>query len=235
MASIRNVFLGFVLLWTQLIAAAPLDGFLGRILGGGNNNQNNGNGQTSNNVNNGNAPTPAPTNAPGNTNLPIVNAGAADIIPNRYIVVYNSTFSDDVINAKMSSFSLAIKKRNLNKRGLGGRDLSTEIMSFKMNTWRAMALDADDAMIKTINSADEVEYVEADHWVTTRATIAQTNAPPGLQRLSEARVGQNAYTFDDSAGQGITAYVVDTGVRVTHSEFEGRATFAANFVNTVVC
>lgn len=242
MASTRSILLGFVLLWAQLIAAAPLDGFLGRILGGGNTNTNtNGinqnNGQANNNNNNVNTVTgnaPAPTNLAGNTKLPIVNAGAADIIPNRYIVVYNSTFSDDAIDAKMSSFSLAIKKRNLNKRGLGGRDLSTEVMSFKMNTWRAMALDADDSMIMDINSADEVEYVEADHWVTTRATIAQTNAPPGLQRLSESRPGQNAYTFDDSAGQGITAYVVDTGVRVTHSEFEGRATFAANFVNQVV-
>lgn len=174
----------------------------------------------------------------GSTNLPIVNPGVADIIPNRYIVVYNSTFGDDVIDAKMSSFSAAIKKRNLNKRGLGGRTLSTEITAFKMNAWRAMALDADDSMIMDINSADEVEYVEADHWVTTKATtIVQTNAPPGLVRMSEKRVGdQGVYKFNDKGGEGITAYVVDTGVRVTHTEFEGRATFAANFVtNSAVC
>ncbi|KAK2590218.1 hypothetical protein QQS21_012106 [Conoideocrella luteorostrata] len=163
-------------------------------------------------------------------NLPIVNAGAPDIIPNRYIVVYNSSFSNSAIDAKMSSFSAAIKKRNLNKRSLEGRQFSTEITPFKMNKWRAMALDADDSMIMDINSAEEVEYVEADHWVKTQATIAQTNAPLGLQRLSESQPGQQSYLFDESAGEGIMVYVVDTGVRTSHVEFQGRATFGKSFV-----
>jgi hypothetical protein len=30
-------------------------------------------------------------------------------------------------------------------------------------------------------------------------------------------VGSTSYVFDDSAGAGITAYVVDTGIRTTHS------------------
>ncbi|POR37298.1 Alkaline protease 1 [Tolypocladium paradoxum] len=172
-------------------------------------------------------------NAGINPNIPIVNAGAKDLIPNRYIVVYNSTFGDDAIDAKQAMFSAAVKKRNLGKRGLEGNPLSTEIHTFKMNKWRAMALDADDSMIMDISSADEVAYIEADHWVTTSQTIMQTNAPPGLNRLSHAEAGAPGYVFDESAGAGITAYVVDTGIRVTHTEFEGRAIFAANFVNNV--
>lgn len=168
-----------------------------------------------------------------NPNIPIVNAGAKDLIPNRYIVVYNSSFGEEAINAKQAIFSAAIKKRNLGKRSLVGKPLSTEIHSFNMSEWRAMALDADDSMIMDISSADEVAYIEADHWVTISETIMQTNAPPGLNRLSHARAGTQGYVFDDSAGAGITAYVVDTGVRVTHADFEGRATFAANFVNNV--
>ncbi|KND90970.1 Alkaline protease 1 [Tolypocladium ophioglossoides CBS 100239] len=168
-----------------------------------------------------------------NSSIPIVNAHAKDIIPNRYIVVYNSTFDDDAIDAKQAMFSAAVKKRNLGKRGFKGNPLSTEIHTFKMSKWRAMALDADDSMIMDISSADEVAYIEADHWVTTSAAIMQTNAPPGLNRLSHTAAGTPGYVFDESAGTGITAYVVDTGVRVTHTEFEGRATFAANFVNNV--
>ncbi|GAO13689.1 hypothetical protein UVI_02017910 [Ustilaginoidea virens] len=83
-----------------------------------------------------------------------------------------------------------------------------------------------------INDAEEVEYIEADHWVKTQATIAQTNAPLGLQRLSKASPAeQSSYVFDESAGQGITVYVVDTGVRASHVEFQGRATFARSFVS----
>ncbi|TQS32342.1 hypothetical protein Golomagni_07343, partial [Golovinomyces magnicellulatus] len=156
-----------------------------------------------------------------------------NIIPNRYIVVYKNTFNDTAIDAKEAVFSAAIQKRNLNKRSLSGHPMSTSIKSFRMNTWRAMALDADDAMVKDMFNSDEVDYIEADTMVQASAAVAQTNSPPGLNRISHAQAGANTYVFDDSAGQGITAYVVDTGTRTTHTEFEGRATFGANFVNNV--
>ncbi|KAF5552195.1 alkaline protease (oryzin) [Fusarium phyllophilum] len=161
------------------------------------------------------------------------NPDAQNIIANRYIVVYNDTFDDDTISAKEASFAAAIKKRNLNKRSSIGKAMSTSIQSFRMNKWRAMSLDADDLMVQDLYNSDEVAYIEADQKVQLNAAIAQVNAPPGLDRLSHAQVDQGTYVFDDSAGEGITAYVVDTGIKVDHSEFEGRATFGANFINNV--
>src|SRR5690606_27593522 len=38
------------------------------------------------------------------------------------------------------------------------------------------------------------------------------------------------YLYNDAAGSGITAYVVDTGVYTAHSDFGGRATMGANFI-----
>ncbi|MEV0010164.1 S8 family peptidase [Streptomyces sp. NPDC047973] len=54
----------------------------------------------------------------------------------------------------------------------------------------------------------------------------QDNPPSwGLDRIDQAgTAGDGAYTYPDSAGGGVTAYVIDTGVRVTHKDFEGRAT-----------
>ncbi|PTB68791.1 protease [Trichoderma citrinoviride] len=162
----------------------------------------------------------------------VTNPFAKNIIPNRYIVVYNNSFGEEAISAKQAQFAAKIAKRNLGKRGLFGNELSTAIHSFSMHTWRAMALDADDVMIKDIFDAEEVAYIEADTKVQHAALVAQTNATPGLIRLSNKSVGGQNYIFDNSAGEGITAYVVDTGIRTTHTEFEGRATFGANFVNS---
>ncbi|KAL7924088.1 subtilisin-like serine protease [Trichoderma austrokoningii] len=162
----------------------------------------------------------------------ITNPHAKNIVANRYIVVYNSTFGPEAIAAKQAEFAATIQKRNLGKRSLGGNLLSTEIHSFQMHNWRAMALDADDEMVKSIFSAQEVAYIEADAVVQTKSLVAQTNATPGLNRLSNRNVGGKDYTFDNSGGVGITAYVVDTGIRITHTEFEGRASFGANFVNS---
>ncbi|KAM0237811.1 hypothetical protein ACHAP5_008936 [Fusarium lateritium] len=161
------------------------------------------------------------------------NPDALNVIPNRYIVVYNDTFDDDTINAKEVSFATAIKKRNLNKRSSIGKAMSTTIQSFRMNKWRAMSLDADDVTVQDLWNSDEVAYIEADTHVQLNAAIAQVNAPPGLDRLSHSKTNEDTYVFDDSAGEGITAYIVDTGIKIDHSEFEGRATFGGNFINDV--
>lgn len=61
----------------------------------------------------------------------------------------------------------------------------------------------------------------------------QSNPPSwGLDRIDQTETaGDNAYTYPDSAGEGVTAYVIDTGVRITHEEFEGRASYGYDAVD----
>lgn len=63
--------------------------------------------------------------------------------------------------------------------------------------------------------------------------VSQPAAPAGLRRISHAAAGETGYIFDSTAGAGITAYIVDTGILTTHEEFGGRAIWGANFVNNV--
>ena len=42
----------------------------------------------------------------------------------------------------------------------------------------------------------------------------------------------DSYIYDESAGSGTYNYIVDTGIRITHQEFEGRAIWGYNAVNT---
>jgi subtilisin family serine protease len=59
-------------------------------------------------------------------------------------------------------------------------------------------------------------------------------SPPswGLDRIDQKNLPLNSsYTYPDSAGQGVTAYVIDTGVRVTHSDFGGRASYGYDAVD----
>ncbi|WP_328906549.1 S8 family peptidase [Streptomyces sp. NBC_00234] len=82
-------------------------------------------------------------------------------------------------------------------------------------------------------SKNEAERLAADPAVdkvvqNKKFTINATQDNPpswGLDRIDQAETaGDKAYTYPDAAGEGVTAYVIDTGVRVTHSDFEGRAT-----------
>ncbi|CAM5555246.1 hypothetical protein GCM10010329_25510 [Streptomyces spiroverticillatus] len=57
------------------------------------------------------------------------------------------------------------------------------------------------------------------------ADATQDNPPSwGIDRIDQADTAPDKkYTYPDSAGEGVTAYVIDTGVRVTHKDFGGRA------------
>ncbi|AZM52387.1 peptidase S8 [Streptomyces sp. WAC 01529] len=80
-------------------------------------------------------------------------------------------------------------------------------------------------------SAAEARRLAADPAVASveqnqrvRTTATQTNAPWGLDRIDQARLPLNgSFTYPDTAGSGVTAYVIDTGVRISHSEISGRA------------
>ncbi|KAM0257918.1 hypothetical protein ACHAPA_011520 [Fusarium lateritium] len=77
-------------------------------------------------------------------------------------------------------------------------------------------------------------YVDFVEQVTTaRGSAIQEGAPWGLAHISNTLPGQNhrTYTYDDSAGKGTCAYVIDSGIEVEHPEFEGRAKFVQNFVD----
>ena len=50
----------------------------------------------------------------------------------------------------------------------------------------------------------------------------ETNAPWGLGRISHVEKGNTTYAYDSSGGEGTCSYVIDTGILVTHPEFEDR-------------
>lgn len=52
--------------------------------------------------------------------------------------------------------------------------------------------------------------------------------PHGLATISHRNPGSTSYIYDDSAGEGTYAYVVDSGINTGHVEFEGRATRGYN-------
>ncbi|MBT1096240.1 S8 family peptidase [Streptomyces sp. Tu102] len=64
------------------------------------------------------------------------------------------------------------------------------------------------------------------------ADTTQTSAPWGLDRIDQAALPlSGTYTYPDSAGSGVTAYVIDTGVRITHQQISGRAAYGYDAVD----
>lgn len=68
---------------------------------------------------------------------------------------------------------------------------------------------------------------------TVRLTdTTQSSAPWGLDRVDQTSLPlSGTYTYPDTAGSGVTAYVIDTGVRITHSQISGRASYGYDAVD----
>ncbi|WP_236245096.1 S8 family peptidase [Streptomyces sp. CC210A] len=76
-----------------------------------------------------------------------------------------------------------------------------------------------------------VAYVEQDAEIRLQAT--QTNPPSwGIDRIDQRALPLNrSYTYDTTANN-VTVYVVDTGVRTSHTEFGGRAGWGHNSIDS---
>ena len=92
----------------------------------------------------------------------------------------------------------------------------------------------------TTLSASEARRLAADPAVavveqnqTVRLTdTTQSSAPWGLDRVDQTSLPlSGTYTYPDTAGSGVTAYVIDTGVRITHSQISGRASYGYDAVD----
>lgn len=140
----------------------------------------------------------------------IRNLGASNAVKDNYIVVLKdiSTSSVENLSAKYGA-----KVKHSYKSALRG-------FSAQMSETQAKRLAADPA----------VAYVEQDGEV--RASDTQTPTPSwGLDRIDQRALPlDNSYTYPNR-GAGVTAYIIDTGIRLTHTDFGGRAVSGTDTVD----
>jgi cerevisin len=83
--------------------------------------------------------------------------------------------------------------------------------------------------INRLREMPEVSFIEKDSIVKTMELDVQRSAPWGLARIShrpKLRFGTfTRYDYDNRGGEGVTVYIIDTGINVNHTEFQGRASW----------
>ncbi|PHH69306.1 hypothetical protein CDD80_6838 [Ophiocordyceps camponoti-rufipedis] len=134
------------------------------------------------------------------------------LIPDHYIVKFKDGIHASAVDEAVST--LARKANRVYQhafRGFAGQ------------------LGAED--LRALRANPDVDFIEQDSVVTLSGITQQRGAPWGIARISHRDKGSTTYLYDESAGEGTCAYIIDTGIDASHPEFEGRAAMAKSFVD----
>jgi len=155
---------------------------------------------------------------------PLLHADSPSVVPDTYIVILQKNTSVEIHEYHIN----ALRQR-----------LSNEFVEERIiNTYYFGDVIGYGAVLSKKNLAIElahpnVLYVEADQVVTASdSTVVQNGATWGIDRVSHVNLPLTSqYQYWSSAGTGVVAYVVDTGILIGHTEFEGRAKFGINYAS----
>ena len=132
-------------------------------------------------------------------------------IPGHYIVVLDV----DAGGKSGDLFAAATMTSDLTN-AYGG--VATNIYAYALNGFSAEM--SEDQALK-LSADPRVKFVEEDS--VMEATVTQTNPPWGLDRIGQRDLPLNqAYSYT-TTGAGVNVYIIDTGIRRTHTQFGGRA------------
>ncbi|RZU52992.1 peptidase inhibitor I9 [Krasilnikovia cinnamomea] len=159
------------------------------------------------------AATANPASAATASTGPVRLAGTADAIPGSYLVVLKNGGAAVAATARGVAAGYGAQVHRTYGAALTGFEAS-----MSENAARRMAADP------------RVAYVEQNQKVSLLGT--QDGATWGLDRIDQrARPLSTTYTYPVTADT-VTAYVIDTGVLYSHSDFGGRASYGYDSVGT---
>jgi subtilisin family serine protease len=137
----------------------------------------------------------------------VVNASKNVPIPGSYII----TLRDDLNAQDVDNSARSLVKRH---KGALKHIYKAALKGFAVS-------NLSDAEVAALSQDPRVIRIEADQVVT--AITTQTPATWGLDRVDQRTLPlSNSYTYS-ADGSGVTVYIIDTGINITHVDFEGRA------------
>jgi subtilisin family serine protease len=80
------------------------------------------------------------------------------------------------------------------------------------------------AVVDALQKDPRVLKVTVQRQFSKLETVSQTHATWGIDRIDQRALPMDSTYSYDFTGAGVTAYIIDTGIRYSHREFEGRAT-----------
>ncbi|XP_077867616.1 extracellular serine proteinase-like [Saccoglossus kowalevskii] len=136
---------------------------------------------------------------------PLYRTSKLNRVPNKYIVILKDDNVEEVSN----------RISKLNKSLF----YSAKVLKKWNTVIFGMSVEMTERTLNRVRTFPEVEYVEED-------SLARGNvASWGLDRVDQRFLPLDDVFIPRGDGAGVNSYVFDTGIRLSHVDFEGRAEF----------
>lgn len=155
------------------------------------------------------------------TQVPLLGLDNPNVVQGQYIVVYkedaNVLASLQSLKANLGGISVQ-RQSDLQSLGLSA---DANVQQVYTAALQGLAVRLSPENLAALRQDARVAYIEADQLMSIDAT--QSGAAWGLDRIDQRALPQSTtYTYTNT-GSGVNAYIIDTGIRISHSEFGGRA------------
>ena len=138
---------------------------------------------------------------------PIYGADEVNAVPGRYIVVFRPGSAGHDVSAAADAAAR-----------FGGKVHYTY-----SDALQGFAASLPDAALQGLRHNPNIEFIEVDQTVSLGIEAAQIASTWNLDRIDQRTLPLDGFYGYTSTGTGVTAYIIDTGIRSTHTEFTGRA------------
>ncbi|ADD45415.1 S8 family peptidase [Stackebrandtia nassauensis] len=160
--------------------------------------------------------------------------GLATVVATTALVVFGGSHAQGQVLADDAPG--AIKDRYIVKSDADPSALAEEYHGKVRRTFAAyggFSVTMDEADAREMAADPEVEYVNQVTTTTGLGDSVQSRPPSwSLDRIDQRTPARDgSFRYPDSAGRGVTAYVIDSGLKLDLREFSGRATTGIDVID----
>ena len=139
----------------------------------------------------------------------------ANAIPGRYIVV----FRPGSASHKISGAAHAAAR-------FGGK-----VHYIYTNALQGFTASLPEAALRGLRHNPNIEFIEVDQTVSIGIEGDESVSTWNLDRIDQRSLPLDDTYLYNGTGMGVTAYIIDTGIRTSHTEFKGRASIGFDAFN----